>query len=287
MNQSWCLRYKPTCIDECSGNNHVKNRLKAMIHTKLWTHMIFRGPPGCGKRSLVSAFLTDAQIPYENILRIFYSNMKLNDMKTHISSFLEKKTTQSHKWIIIQNINRFPIQFHYTLYNLFTMTNTTIIIVETKENIPINHWCLFFTFQPRIKKDLIDIVHRIEKTQNIQISQKEITRAYSISHGNLYAFLHILQWNPGKWYSSDKIPYDIILSDKNLDKRLDSINTLIKKGYSCLDLVILLYEHLKNSHNSSINDIIIMGRIHEKYNIDKDDLLYAIHEIWKNSPFIQ
>ena len=282
MNQSWCIRYKPQSIDECSGNTHVKQRLKAMIQTKLWTHMIFRGPPGCGKRSLVSAFLNDAQIPTSNILRIFHSNTKLNDIKTYLSSFLEKKTSQKHKWIIIQNISRFPIQFHYTLYNIFTMTNITVIIVETKENIPINHWCILFSLQPRIKKDFIDIVRRIEKSQNIQISQKKITQAYVTSQGNLYAFLHILQWNPGKWYSSDKIPCELILFDEKIEKRLESLNYLIDKGYSCLDLVILLYEHLKNNNNSTINDIIIMGRIRETYNLEKEDLFYAIQEIWKN-----
>ena len=164
LDSSWCEKYKPK-LSEIKDNEEVVEKLKIMIKTKLWRNLVLRGPVGCGKRTLISAFMKEVGCSKDNILRIYHSNLKIHDTRNLFSNFLEKKTEEKHKWIIIQNIRRFPIQFHYALYNLFTMKDLTVIIVETKENMSVGQWCIIFNMRDRTSKDYYNIAKRIEKKE--------------------------------------------------------------------------------------------------------------------------
>ena len=94
LDSSWCEKYKPK-LSEIKDNQEVVEKLKIMIKTKLWTNFVLRGPVGCGKRTLINAFMNEVGCSDDNILRIYHSNLKIHDTRNLFSNFLEKRQTRS------------------------------------------------------------------------------------------------------------------------------------------------------------------------------------------------
>ena len=285
LDSSWCEKYKPK-LSEIKDNQEVVEKLKIMIKTKLWTNFVLRGPVGCGKRTLINAFMNEVGCSDDNILRIYHSNLKIHDTRNLFSNFLEKKTDEKHKWIIIQNIRRFPIQFHYALYNLFTMKDLTVIIVETKENMSVGQWCIIFNMRDRTSKDYYNIARHIEKKEKKKWSKKFLQNIYSFSRNNLYTFLYLLQC-PSELpdnYNKQKLPYNELLNHPSLRERYKIIHELEIQGYSHLDIVTHIYNYLRESDDSSIEYVIEVGRtlaIYSNHDYNKLPIYACFGRFWE------
>jgi len=57
--QMWTEKYRPTTLDEVVGHDEVKEELRGYLQMGNMPHLLFTGPPGCGKTSLAIAFAKD------------------------------------------------------------------------------------------------------------------------------------------------------------------------------------------------------------------------------------
>src|SRR3989344_2015029 len=51
----WAEKYRPKKISDLINQKHVSERVKAFVKDKNIPHMLFAGPPGCGKTTLALA----------------------------------------------------------------------------------------------------------------------------------------------------------------------------------------------------------------------------------------
>ena len=51
----WIEKYRPNSLDEMIDHSEKINTLKSLIDKNEMTHLLFYGPPGCGKTSLILA----------------------------------------------------------------------------------------------------------------------------------------------------------------------------------------------------------------------------------------
>ena len=52
-NSLWIEKYRPKTFADIKGQEHIVERIKAMVKEKNISHMLFAGPPGIGKTSLI------------------------------------------------------------------------------------------------------------------------------------------------------------------------------------------------------------------------------------------
>lgn len=233
--------------------------------------MVFRGPSSCGKRTLVSVFIRDLHVPPENVLKLCYSTLKQIDIRALFTHFIETKTTNTHKWVILQNIHKFPMCFHSILYNLFKVKNVTVIIVEDEEHIALDQWCCIFHLKERTDDDFLRIAQRIYALENLQWDEdtyKQYQHALTFSNGTLTLFLQILQsdkreiWTP---FLRQTLPYEELTSKEcTLREKVRKVQSFIQNGYSCYDIAVDMYTYLRQ-YDGPLEDLIEFGRLVEYY----------------------
>ena len=59
MNQTLVEKYRPSSFEEIIGNKHIIEVLKRRIKNSTIQHMIFSGPPGCGKTTMAMVFASE------------------------------------------------------------------------------------------------------------------------------------------------------------------------------------------------------------------------------------
>ena len=295
---SWTVKHFPQTFDTIFSNKSVTDKLKLMINHKIHSNFILRGPQGSGKKTLLKIFLSYVDPLLKNTFFLSCSNSKNCDIKASLYLFIDKKIegdpSNPHsmfKYIVIKNLERFPSQFYHILYNLFSNSNIIVIILETKEIINLETWCILFTLHAKTTDDLLSIGKHIYDKENFNISSQDLLNIVLRSKFETYTFLIMLQsyyYNIHNWleFTHHNIDFDFILHNPSLKNRLFMIKNIESQGYSLEDIAINLYSHVYERADvlDNLQIIVELGNAIEKYancEYRHDYLIYAISSIWK------
>ena len=293
---SWSTKYVPKTFSDIISNESITSKLKFLVKNNINTHIILRGKTGSGKKTFVDVYLNYVDPSRENTLWINCSNSKAVELRNTLYLFIDKKIENGKKrYIIINNLERFPSHFYYVLYNLFSNENINVIILETKETLSLDTWCIIFKLHSRTMDDLIKIGRNICLAENMVITDKKLKYLIHRSQNELYPFIHILQsyhMNIKNWieYTRHTLPYDEILYDPSLIKRIKQIKFVESLGHSLADISINLYNYVYEKDNIDLDIILELGDTIEKYancEYQKDHLIYSISNIWNKQEYKQ
>jgi hypothetical protein len=297
MSQSWIQTHFPINFDTTFSNKQVAEKLKIMIYHPIHSNFILRGPHCSGKKTFLKIYLNYVDPSQKFTFFLNCSNTKNYDIKTSLYLFIDKKidtnTNSNHsiyKYIVIKNLEKFPSQFYYILYNLLSNNSVIVIILETKEILNLETWCLIFTLHEKTTKELLSIGRFIAEKENYDISDKLLIDLVTRSKLETYTFIIMLQCSYMKIYSwlqftKYNIEYEFILSEYSLKKRLLMIKNIESQGYSLEDITINLYSYVCNNNTlMNLPYLVELGNAIEKYEnceYKQDFLIYAISNIWK------
>ena len=290
--ESWTVKHFPDSFDTVFSNKSVTDKLKLMINHPIHSNFILRGPHGSGKKTLLKLFLSCVDPLLKNTFFLSCSNTKNCDIKASLYLFIDKKIDNStFKYIVIKKLERFPSQFYHILYNLFSNSNIIVIILETKEFIKLETWCIIFTLHAKTTDDLLSIGKHIFDKENFNIDSQDLLDIVLRSRFETYTFIMMLQsyyYNIHSWleFTRHTIDYEFILYNPSLKKRLVMIKSIETQGYSLEDIAINLYSHVYERVDvlDKLPIIVELGSAIEKYancEYRHDYLIYAISTIWK------
>lgn len=285
---SWYEDYCPKHLDDILSNKPVVTCLKKMIKLQKYSHFVLSGEPGCGKRTLIKIFLNTVTRK-DDTLWLNHLSLKTLESKDKLNSFINSKTNEKHKWLIIENLHKMSTQFLYILYNILSSDAIVVCVLESSHQVDLSSWALTLNMKPPNRNTLTDIAKHILKKENFRYQKTVVDRCVLSSNSRLCPFLFFLELNYKKKidlteYSQLSLDVDVILEDPSLKKRLNAIYNLESVGFSHKDIVTQLYKHVM-TESKNIEYAIELGHIIEHLSHYEHDtfFLYAgICKIWKS-----
>ena len=203
MHNIWTERYRPKSFNDVKGQEKIVARIKAFVKQKNMQHILFAGPAGVGKTSLI---LVAAKELYgdnwgANILELNASDERgIDIIRNQIKDFARTKAIGNvpFKIAILDEADALTKEAQHALRRTMENYSSTCrfcLIVNYSSKIidPIQSRCAVFRFKPLDEKEVRAIIKIIEKGEKIKVDDKAINALYEIAHGDVRKIENILQ----------------------------------------------------------------------------------------------
>ena len=203
MHNIWTEKYRPTSFNDVKGQEKIVARIKAFVKQKNMPHILFAGPAGVGKTSLI---LVAAKELYgdnwgANILELNASDERgIDIIRNQIKDFARTKAIGNvpFKIAILDEADALTKEAQHALRRTMENYSSTCrfcLIVNYSSKIidPIQSRCAVFRFKPLDEKEVRAIIKIIEKGEKIKVDDKAINALYEIAHGDVRKIENILQ----------------------------------------------------------------------------------------------
>jgi replication factor C subunit 3/5 len=297
-NLPWIEKYRPTVLEEILDHKQIIKSIQQMIREGKFQHMLFFGPPGSGKTSvIVSAakqFYEDS-FPYMVLEINASSGRGIDVVRERILKFVSSNTVFQNqfnksqrklpKLVILdeadaltsdaQNALRIIIE-KYTKNARFCLICNTIAKIMSA----IQSRCTKLKFTPIAEKHMRAKIKNVCKMESIKITEDGINTIIEKSHGDLRFILNTLQSFPTTdteldsdyincqlgYPTKENITYIYkIVSGKDFSKSVYEIRTFMKENsISLCDITSELhYKVLDNKKLTHAEKFKILDKLAE------------------------
>ena len=199
----WIERYRPKTFDDIKGQEAIVARVRAFVEKKNLPHLLFSGPAGVGKTSLI---LVIAKTLFgdnwrENFLELNASDDRgIDVVRTKIKDFARTIAIGdvSFKIIYLDECDSLTSEAQQALRR--TMENYSdncrfclSCNYSSKIIDPIQSRCTIFRFKPLNKESIHEIVNHIIKNENLAVEKDFIDSLYEVAGGDVRRVENILQ----------------------------------------------------------------------------------------------
>ena len=199
----WIERYRPKTFDDIKGQEAIVARVRAFVEKKNLPHLLFSGPAGVGKTSLI---LVIAKTLFgdnwrENFLELNASDDRgIDVVRTKIKDFARTIAIGDVSFKIIyldecdsltseaQQALRRTMENYSDNCRFCLSCNYCSKIID-----PIQSRCTIFRFKPLNKESIHEIVNHIIKNENLAVEKDFIDSLYEVAGGDVRRVENILQ----------------------------------------------------------------------------------------------
>ena len=199
----WTERYRPGAFEEVVGQQEIIKRTKSLVQALNIPHLMFAGPAGVGKSTLALIIVKQLfkEKWKENYLELNASDERgIDVVRQKVKDFASTKAIEGvpFKVIFLDEADALTREAQQALRRTMeNYTNTCRFILScnysSKIIDPIQSRCVTFRFKILEKKEIAEIVKRIEKQENIQVSEDAIDAIYEISEGDARKAINLMQ----------------------------------------------------------------------------------------------
>ncbi len=199
----WTEKYRPSDFSEIKGQNEIVARVKSFVEQKNMPHLLFSGPAGVGKTTLSLAIAKKlfGEGWHQNFLELNASDERgIDVIRNKVKDFARTKAIGDvpFKIIYLDECDALTKEAQQALRRTmenYTQTTRFILSCNYSSKIiePIQSRCAVFRFKPLEKKDIIEIIESIAKSEKLAISEKAKEAVYEISRGDCRRMENILQ----------------------------------------------------------------------------------------------
>jgi replication factor C subunit 2/4 len=270
----WIEKYRPKSIDEIVLDSYVRSCIDNFVKDNNLPNIIITGPPGVGKTTTIKCLASKLLGSYakEAVLELNASDDRgIKIVQESIIAFAKKvfinnSTKCKHKLIILDEADNMTIkalrlvksimqEYHNTTRFAFTCNNSSKIIESIQSR------CIVFKYKRLNDKQIIKRLEFICKSENVDYDLEGLKAISVISQGDLRSAINNLQLiyfgfksiTVDTVFSLADTPHPLIIKDillacidKDLQKALKLLDTLIKQGYSGNDLILTMKNTLKS-----------------------------------------
>ncbi len=272
----WTEKYRPKKFKDIKGQKIIVERVKAMVEQKNINNLLFAGPAGVGKTSLI---LVAARELYgenwqENILDLNASDERgIDVVRSKVKDFARTKSFNDLPKLCIldeaDSLTRDAQQALRRTMESFSNTCRFCLLANYSSKIidPIQSRCTVFRFKPLEKEDIKSIIENIAKNENLNVDKKAQEALNEIGEGDVRKIENILQSCAviSKKITEDLIydlvsrvkPKDIIeilniaINGDFIKARERLLEVMLQQGLSGLDVIKQIHKEI---WNLDIND---------------------------------
>lgn len=268
----WTEKYRPRTFSDIVGHEDIVKRVKAFVEAKNMPHLLFAGPAGCGKTTL--ALIIAKQLFkekwHENFLELNASDERgIDVVRQKIKIFARTKSLGEipFKIILLDESDALTKDAQHALrriMEMFTGTCRFILSCNVSSKIidPIQSRCAIFRFKPLEKKDVIKIIEKIAKEEDLKINSEAIDILFNKSNGDLRRVINLIQASSSITKNITKDPLYEVISEAQpqevreileiamkgnfLDAREKLLNLMLKKSLGGLDIIKAISQEIWN-----------------------------------------
>jgi hypothetical protein len=252
--------------------NTVKNKLDFFLHSKKIPHIIFHGPSGTGKRTIVNQFLSniyghDKPKMKSNIMFVNCAHGKgikfiREELKFFAKSNIQFNCGVMFKTIVLLNADFLTIDAQSALrrcIELFSFNTRFFIIVENKHKL----------LNPILSRFCDIYIPETIGSQNttINLHQHTIQQKYllnDLKHSRMTTLC-------------EKMSVIKIKTNEITHKDLVNIVTeLYESGYSCLDIIVWIKNNSEIEQKEKSAIVLVFYKIKSEYRCEKLLMLYIL-----------
>ena len=312
----WIEKYRPTVLEEILDHVQIIKSIQKMIADGKLQHMLFFGPPGSGKTSVIVAaakqLYGDAfsymvlelnassgrgiDVVREKILKFVSTDTVFHNQFNKTSKKLPKLVILDEAdgvTIDAQNALRIIIE-KYTHNARFCLICNCI----AKISYAIQSRCTKLKFTPIAEKYMREKIKNVCLAENISVTEDGVTTIINKSDGDFRFILNTLQSFPNgnikfdSDYINNQLGYPTdenvnyiykIMNGKNLEKSVGDIKAFVKKtNVSLYDIITELHtkilndKKLDNKHKFKILNKMAEVQINQSGNTNENIQLIAL-----------
>lgn len=160
-------KYRPKRLDEVVGQDEVVSRLRELVKKGYLPHMLFYGPPGCGKTSTAYALANEVGLP---VVELNASDERgIQTIREKVKSIA---MLRGRRIILLDEADNMTEDAQQALRRIMERGNATFILTandDWKIIDPIKSRCVIFRFSKLSKPDMLKIVVKIIKAENVKV----------------------------------------------------------------------------------------------------------------------
>ena len=201
----WVEKYRPHKMADIISQDQIRKTLSNSIETHTLQHLLFHGPPGCGKTATIMAC---AKQLYGNKmdLNIIVINASeergIDIVRTRIMQFVTSQNVFSNdnifRLVILDEVDAMTTDaqaiLRKVIENMSSTTRFCLICNYVKKITPaLQSRCASFRFKPLPHDAIKKKITQISKLENFKISSDAIELIIRISNGDMRYIFNTLQ----------------------------------------------------------------------------------------------
>lgn len=203
LSEIWTERYRPKNFLEIVGQSDIIKKVEALTNSMNIPHLLFAGPAGTGKSTL--ALVTVKELFGDN-WRENYLELNASDergiqiVRDKVKNFARTKSLGNipFKIIFLDEADALTPEAQQALRRTMENYSATCRFIlscnySSKIIDPIQSRCAIFRFKLLEKKDIEQVLRKIEIGENLQIQEEAIEILYEGSEGDCRRAINLLQ----------------------------------------------------------------------------------------------
>jgi len=200
-NTLWVEKYRPDVLENYVGNEHLKDIMAKYIAENDVQHMVFYGPPGCGKTTLAKILVKNINCEY---LYINSSDERgIETIRDKVSGFASTMSFKPLKVVILDEADFLTIQAQASLRNVietFSKSTRFILTCNYIERIidPLQSRCQTLKIVPPSKADVARHICKILTTEEVNYDTDSVVNIVKKHYPDVRKMLNICQMSSKK-----------------------------------------------------------------------------------------
>ena len=270
----------------------ITDKLNFFIKTRKIPNIIFHGPSGSGKRTIVYKFIEDIYKNDKELIKKYVMNVNCahgkgikfvrEELKFFAKTHVNTKESGNFKTIVLSNADELTIDAQSALrrcIELFSHTTRFFIIVQDKYKLlkPIlSRLCEIFIDHPTIDNNKINLhKHNIELNFNV--------KSVNLEKKMFKYFDTVLKQFPLHTCNTETDNTEINKNTLcNYDKIMEIANKLYEKGYSGLDLMKYIEQNKFINEIKKYQLLLVFNKIKKEFRNEKLFMFFILNFMFRS-----
>lgn len=254
----WTEKYRPRNFNSVLS---LDSRIPKLVNQSM-PHLLFTGPPGIGKTTVSKIIINELGCDY--IILNASDERGIDTIRNKVKMFAMTQSSKKDKFkiIFLDEGDAITPEGQQTLRNLMeTYAKNCRFIIScnfiNKILDPIKSRCSVFTFKKVPDDELLNLLKKICKEENVKYDDSTLKKIIEVSKGDIRKSINLLQQNT----KSNVLMPDVSMEsdikdilDKLKQKKSDDVRReLIERGVDYEQLVVEFYHYVIDDRSISLD----------------------------------